>query len=73
MYWFGKSDNQYELIVPVLAADELFTGRTFDVAKISVQGYEPEVVLGMQRIIHESPAIVMVVDFRPSLLIQTRA
>ena len=46
-------------------------GRTFDVAKISVQGFEPEVVLGMQRIIHDSPAIVLVVDFRPTLLIET--
>ena len=61
-------DNRYDLIVPVLSADELLAGRTFDVAKITVQGFEPEVVLGMQRIVRESPAIVLVVDFWPSAI-----
>ena len=39
-----------------------------DVVKIGVQGFEPDVVLGMQRIIHESPAIVLLVDFWPLAL-----
>jgi FkbM family methyltransferase len=64
-----EPDGRYDLVVPVMQADELFPRRTFDVVKVSVQGFEPEVVLGMQRIIRDSPAIVLVVDFRPSLLI----
>ncbi len=59
-------DNRYDLLVPVITADELFARRTFDVVKIDVQGYEPEVVLGMERIVRESPAIVLVVQFRPA-------
>ena len=59
------ADNRYDLVVPVLTGDELLAGRTFDVAKITVQGFEPEVVLGMARIIRDSPAIVLVVDFWP--------
>lgn len=62
-------DERYDLVVPVLPADELLVGRTYDVVKIGVQGYEPEVVLGMERIIRESPAIVLVVDFWPLALI----
>ncbi len=62
-------DERYDLIVPVLTADEMFAGRCFDVVKISVQGFEPDVVLGMQRIIRESPAIVIVMDFWPTALI----
>lgn len=61
-------DGRYDLVVPVLPADELFPRRTFDVVKIGVQGFEPEVVLGMQRIIRDSPAIVLVVDFWPLAL-----
>jgi FkbM family methyltransferase len=61
-------DNRYDLVVPVMTADELFAGRTFDVAKIDVQGFEPEVVLGMQRIVRQSPAIVLVVEFFPTAL-----
>jgi FkbM family methyltransferase len=58
-------DSRYDLVVPVLTADELLAGRAFDVAKITVQGFEPEVVLGMERVVRESPAIVLVVDFWP--------
>lgn len=64
-----RHDERYDLIVPVVTADELFAGRSFDVVKVSVQGFEPEVVLGMQRIIRESPAIVIVADFWPTLLV----
>ncbi len=40
-------DDRYELVVPVISADELFPRRTFDVVKIDVQGFEPEVILGI--------------------------
>jgi FkbM family methyltransferase len=63
-------DDRYNLVVPVLPADELFARRSFDVVKIDVQGYEPEVILGMERIIRASPAIVLVVEFWPKPLFE---
>lgn len=62
-------DNRYDLIVPVVTADEYFGRRTFDVVKIDVQGFEPEVLLGMERIVQESPAIVLVAEFFPKSLL----
>jgi FkbM family methyltransferase len=62
-------DNRYDLLVPVVRGDELFPRRTFDVVKIHVQGYELDVVLGMERIVRHSPAIALVVAFWPSALI----
>ena len=64
-----KPGDRYHLLVPVLSADELFPRRTFDVVKIHVQGYELEVVLGMERIVRRSPAIALVVAFWPGALI----
>jgi FkbM family methyltransferase len=61
-------DGRYDLVVPVIPADELFERRTFDVVKIDVQGFEPDVILGMERIVSESPAIVLVVEFWPTAL-----
>jgi FkbM family methyltransferase len=63
-------DHRYDLIVPVIAADELFARRTFDVVKIDVQGFEPEVVLGMERIVQDSPAIVLITEFFPASLVE---
>ncbi len=63
-----RPDGRYDLIVPVVPADELFVRRSFDVVKIAAQGFEPEVVLGMQRIIRDSAAVVLVVDFWPSAI-----
>lgn len=62
-------DGRYDLIVPVVAADEVFAHRTFDVVKIHVQGFEPDVVLGMERIVRESPGIVLVVKFFPTAIL----
>jgi len=59
-------EKSYSLVVPVAPADELFRGRSFDVVKIDVQGWEPEVVAGMERIVRESPGIVLVVEFWPT-------
>jgi FkbM family methyltransferase len=58
----------YSLAVPVVAADELLAGRAFDVVKIDVQGWEPEVVSGLERIVRSSPGIVLVVEFWPTRL-----
>ncbi len=61
-------DGRYELVVPVISGDELFTGRTFDLIKISVQGFELEVLLGLQRIVRQSAGLVLVVEFSPTTL-----
>jgi FkbM family methyltransferase len=58
----------YDLIVPAVSADELFRDKLFDVVKIDVQGWEMEVILGMQRIIAESRDISIVVEFWPASL-----
>ncbi len=63
-----RADERYDLVVPVVQGDELFAGRTFDVVKIGVQGYESEVVLGLQRIVRQSAGIVLVVEFWPTAL-----
>ena len=36
--------------------------------KIDVQGFEPEVLRGMQRILHENPQILIVSEFWPEAL-----
>ena len=62
------ADDRYDLLVPVIRADDLFPGRSFDVVKIDVQGFEPDVILGMERIVSDSPAIVLVLEFWPAAL-----
>ncbi len=64
------SNDRYDLVVPVIPADELFPRRSFDVVKIDVQGFEPEVILGMERIVRQSPAIVLVAEFWPTALVE---
>lgn len=58
----------YSLVVPALSADDLFRRAKFDIVKIDVQGWELEVILGMQRILHESPNISILVEFWPDTL-----
>jgi FkbM family methyltransferase len=64
----GASATGAELVVPILSADDLFVGRSFDVVKIDVQGWEPDVIVGMERIVRDSPGIVLVVEFFPTAL-----
>jgi FkbM family methyltransferase len=61
-------DERYDLIVPIISGDELFARQRFDVVKVHVQGFEPEVILGLERIVRQSPAIVLIVAFWPSAL-----
>ena len=64
----SSSDGRYDLVVPVLPADQLFAGRSFDVVKIDVQGFEPEVILGMEQVVRNSPGIVLIIEFWPAPL-----
>jgi FkbM family methyltransferase len=66
----SRPGTAYSLVVPALPADQLFAGRTFDLVKIDVQGWEFEVVLGMQRIMDESPDIAIVAEYWPAALRQ---
>jgi FkbM family methyltransferase len=56
------------LVAPAARADDLFAGRSFDVVKIDVQGFELEVLLGMRRVVADSPGIRLVVEYWPSAL-----
>ncbi len=55
------------MVAAVVRMDDMISGRV-DVVKIDVQGYESEVLRGMQRIILENPQIVMIVEFWPSAI-----
>lgn len=64
------AESRYSIVVPAIKADELFGDRAFDVVKIDVQGWELEVLLGMQRILDRSGEIAVVVEFWPGGLRQ---
>ena len=61
--------NIADVIVPVLTADELFPDAVFHVIKIDVQGFEDQVLEGMQRIIHRSNELKVLVEFFPGAII----
>jgi FkbM family methyltransferase len=52
-------------VAAMASGDELFAGRRFDVIKIDVQGYEDEVLLGMQQLLHASQPVCIVAEFFP--------
>jgi FkbM family methyltransferase len=62
------SDVVHGLVAPSARADDLFAGRSFDVVKIDVQGFELEVLLGMRRVVADSPGIRLVVEFWPKAI-----
>ena len=49
--------------------DELFDGRTFDVIKIDVQGFETDVISGLQGVLKRSENACMVVEFFPEAIV----
>jgi FkbM family methyltransferase len=57
-----------DVIVPVLTADELFPDEVFHIVKIDVQGFEDEVLEGMQQLIHRSPELKVLVEFFPGAI-----
>jgi FkbM family methyltransferase len=64
----AASDPKAPLVVPAIEGDELFAGRTFDVVKIDVQGWELPVIQGMRRTLKASGNVAMVVEFWPHVL-----
>lgn len=67
---FGEQKDDSEVItVPVVALDEEFeAGTRIDVIKIDVEGAEPLVFEGMQRIIRENMDIKIFMEFAPEHL-----
>ena len=57
-----------KVIVPVITTDELFPDAIFHVIKIDVQGFEDEVLEGMQGVIRRSPELKVLVEFFPGAL-----
>jgi FkbM family methyltransferase len=57
-------------VVPVIPADELFRDHSFDVIKVDVQGFEAEVLLGMQRIIRRSSGLRLLMEFFPRAIFE---
>ena len=55
-------------IAAMVRGDELFAGRTFDVVKVDVQGFEAEVLRGMEGIIRKCRRIAVVAEFFPHAL-----
>lgn len=55
-------------IVPAIPGDDLFAGRVFDVVKLDVQGWELEILLGLDGTLRRSPAVRIVAEFWPGVL-----
>ena len=56
------------MVAPAAVGDELFPDVGFDVVKVDVQGYELEVVTGLQGVMARSTGIILVAEFWPSAL-----
>ena len=54
--------------VPAASGNELFAGRSFDVIKIDVQGWEFAVIDGLTEVLDRSPGIRIVAEFQPGIL-----
>ncbi len=55
-------------IVPAASGDDLFGGRGFDLVKVDVQGWEFEVLLGLDGVLSRSPGVHVVTEFWPAPL-----
>lgn len=59
-----------EILVPVVAADELFPDAKFDIIKIDVQGHEREVMLGMRSLLQRNLSTKVLLEFFPTAIIE---
>lgn len=64
----AREGAAYPLIVPALPGDELFSGRAFDVIKVDVQGWEVDVLTGLQAVLRASPQVSIVAEFWPTAI-----
>jgi FkbM family methyltransferase len=57
-----------DVLVPAAPLDDLLPDAIFDLVKIDVQGYEPDVLAGMTDCLQRSPEPVIVSEFWPAAL-----
>lgn len=56
------------MLSPAASLDEVLPDAVFDLVKIDVQGFETEVITGMQGMLRRSPHVVIVAEFWPHAL-----
>jgi FkbM family methyltransferase len=54
--------------VPAASGNDVFAGRSFDVIKIDVQGWEFAVLDGLTDVLDRSPGVRIVAEFQPGIL-----
>jgi FkbM family methyltransferase len=59
------------MIAGGVTGDRLLGDRVFDLIKLDVQGFEPDVLKGLQGVIARSPGLVVVSEFWPGVLRST--
>lgn len=57
-----------DMLAPAAPLDDLLPDAVFDLVKIDVQGYEPDVLAGMVGCLRRSPGVVIVSEFWPTAL-----
>lgn len=55
-------------VVPAASGDDLFAGRSFDLVKIDTQGWEFEILLGLDATLRRSSGVRIVAEFHPQIL-----
>ena len=60
--------SRASLVAAGVTGDMLFRGRAFDLIKIDVQGFEPDVIDGLSGVIRRSPGLVVVAEYWPGVL-----
>jgi FkbM family methyltransferase len=66
----SSDEDLFDLVVPGARGDELFAGRSFDVIKIDVQGFEIDVLVGLAEVVRRSVDVSIVSEFWPGGLRQ---
>jgi FkbM family methyltransferase len=64
----GGGQTEAKWIVPAASGDDLFAGRSFDLVKIDTQGWEFEILLGIDLTLRRSPGVRIVAEFCPQIL-----
>jgi FkbM family methyltransferase len=64
----GGGQAAAKWIVPAASGDDLFADRSFDLVKIDTQGWEFEILLGIDLTLRRSPGVHIVAEFCPQIL-----
>jgi FkbM family methyltransferase len=59
----SRVDGTATMLAPAGPLDDVLPGAQFDLVKIDVQGFEPEVIAGMSDMLTRSPGVVIVAEF----------